>query len=46
MIILSIDSSTPVAGIAVADEQRLLGEMMVNTENTHSVKSSVYEVEE
>lgn len=38
MIILSIDSSTPVAGIAVADEQRLLGEMMVNTENTHSEK--------
>ena len=38
MIILSIDSSTPVAGIAVADEQGLLGEMMVNTENTHSEK--------
>lgn len=38
MIILSIDSSTPVAGIAVADQHRLLGEMMINTENTHSEK--------
>lgn len=38
MIILSIDSSTPVAGIAVADGSRLLGEIMLNTKNTHSEK--------
>ena len=38
MIILSIDSSTPVAGIAVADGERLLGEVMLNTKNTHSEK--------
>lgn len=38
MIILNIDSSTPVAGIAVADDQKLLGEIMINTKNTHSEK--------
>lgn len=38
MIILSIDSSTPVAGIAVADGNQLLGEIMLNTKNTHSEK--------
>ena len=38
MIILSIDSSTPVAGAAVLDEDKLLGESMLNTKNTHSEK--------
>ena len=38
MIILSIDSSTPVAGIAVSDGYKLLGEVMINTKNTHSEK--------
>lgn len=38
MIILSIDSSTPVAGIAIADGRNLLGEIMLNTKNTHSEK--------
>ncbi len=38
MIILSIDSSTPVAGIAVSDGRKLLGEVMINTQNTHSEK--------
>ena len=38
MIILSIDSSTPVAGAAVLDEAKLLGESMLNTKNTHSEK--------
>lgn len=38
MIILSIDSSTPVAGIAVSDDKTLLGEVMINTKNTHSEK--------
>ncbi len=38
MIILSIDSSTPVAGIAVSDGKKLLGEVMINTKNTHSEK--------
>ena len=38
MIILSIDSSTPVAGIAVSDDNKLLGEVMINTKNTHSEK--------
>lgn len=38
MIILNIDSSTPVAGIAVSDGKRLLGEIMLNTKNTHSEK--------
>ena len=38
MIILSIDSSTPVAGIAVSDGNKLLGEVMINTKNTHSEK--------
>ena len=38
MIILSIDSSTPVAGIAVSDGRKLLGEVMINTKNTHSEK--------
>ena len=38
MIILSIDSSTPVAGIAVSDCKKLLGEVMINTQNTHSEK--------
>ena len=38
MIILSIDSSTPVAGIAVSDGSKLLGEVMINTQNTHSEK--------
>ena len=38
MIILSIDSSAPVAGIAVSDGKKLLGEVMINTQNTHSEK--------
>jgi len=38
VIILSIDSSTPVAGVAVADGQSLLGEIMIHTKNTHSEK--------
>ena len=38
MIILSIDSSTPVAGVAVSDGRRLLGELMIHTKNTHSEK--------
>lgn len=38
MIILSIDSSTPVAGVAVSDGKRLLGEAFVHTKNTHSEK--------
>ncbi len=38
MIILSIDSSTPVAGIAVSNGKNLLGEVMINTQNTHSEK--------
>lgn len=38
MIILSIDSSTPVAGIAVSDGMQLLGEITLNTKNTHSEK--------
>lgn len=38
MIILSIDSSTPVAGIAVSDDKTLLGEVLINTKNTHSEK--------
>ena len=38
MIILSIDSSTPVAGISVSDGNKLLGEVMINTQNTHSEK--------
>ena len=38
MIILSIDSSTPVAGVAVADGEQLLGEIFLNTKNTHLEK--------
>ena len=38
MIILSIDSSTPVAGITVSDGMQLLGEITLNTKNTHSEK--------
>ncbi|MBR5318699.1 MAG: tRNA (adenosine(37)-N6)-threonylcarbamoyltransferase complex dimerization subunit type 1 TsaB [Peptococcaceae bacterium] len=38
MIILSIDSSTPVAGIAVSDGMQLRGEITLNTKNTHSEK--------
>ncbi len=38
MIILSIDSSTPVAGAAVLSEEKILGESMLNTKNTHSEK--------
>ena len=38
MIILSIDSSTPVAGVAIADGRNLLGEIMLHTKNTHSEK--------
>lgn len=38
MKILSIDSSTPIAGIAVNDDSILLGEYFVNTTNTHSEK--------
>ena len=38
MLILSIDSSTPVAGIAVSDGMQLLGEITLNTKNTHSEK--------
>ena len=38
MIILSIDSSTPVAGIAVSSGRELLGEITLNTKNTHSEK--------
>lgn len=38
MIILSIDSATPVAGVAVIDENKILGENFLNTGNTHSEK--------
>lgn len=38
MIILSIDSTTPIAGLAVVQDQKLMGEYMVNTKNTHSEK--------
>lgn len=38
MIILSIDSSTPVAGVAVSDGRQLLGEVTLYTKNTHSEK--------
>lgn len=38
MIILSIDSSTPVAGVAVLNEEQMMGESMLNTKNTHSEK--------
>lgn len=38
MIILNIDSSTPVAGIAVSNGRELLGEITLNTKNTHSEK--------
>ena len=38
MIILSIDSSTPVAGIAISEGRQLLGEVTIYTKNTHSEK--------
>lgn len=38
MIILSIDSSTPVAGVAISDDKQLLGEVFIHTKNTHSEK--------
>ncbi|MGI6224768.1 MAG: tRNA (adenosine(37)-N6)-threonylcarbamoyltransferase complex dimerization subunit type 1 TsaB [Peptococcales bacterium] len=36
MIILSVDSATPVAGVAIIDENRILAESFLNTGNTHS----------
>lgn len=36
MRILGLDSSTPVAGVAVADGAQLLGEITIQTKNTHS----------
>ncbi|MFZ5944415.1 MAG: tRNA (adenosine(37)-N6)-threonylcarbamoyltransferase complex dimerization subunit type 1 TsaB [Bacillota bacterium] len=36
MIILSIDSATPVAGVAIVDKNRVLAESFLNTGNTHS----------
>ncbi|NLT96266.1 MAG: tRNA (adenosine(37)-N6)-threonylcarbamoyltransferase complex dimerization subunit type 1 TsaB [Clostridia bacterium] len=36
MIILSIDSATPVAGVAVIDQNTILAESFLNTGNTHS----------
>lgn len=38
MIILGIDSSTPVAGVAIIQEQKILTEIFLNTGNTHSEK--------
>lgn len=36
MIILSVDSATPVAGVAIISENKLLAENFLNTGNTHS----------
>lgn len=36
MIILSVDSATPVAGVAVIDQNKILAEKFLNTGNTHS----------
>lgn len=36
MIILSVDSATPVAGVAIIDENKILAENFLNTGNTHS----------
>lgn len=36
MIILSIDSATPVAGVAIIDQNVVLAESFLNTGNTHS----------
>lgn len=38
MIILSIDSSTPVAGVAIVDERKIWAENFLNTGYTHSEK--------
>ncbi|KJS88871.1 MAG: hypothetical protein JM58_00160 [Peptococcaceae bacterium BICA1-8] len=38
MIILSIDSATPVAGVALIDNNKILAENFLNTGNTHSEK--------
>lgn len=38
MIILSVDSATPVAGVAILDEHKILAENFLNTGNTHSEK--------
>ena len=38
MIILSIDSATPVAGVAIVDNNKILAENFLNTGNTHSEK--------
>lgn len=36
MIILSVDSSTPVAGVAIVDEEKIWAESFLNIGNTHS----------
>jgi len=36
MIILSVDSATPVAGVAIIDQNKILAENFLNTGNTHS----------
>ena len=38
MIMLSIDSSTPIASVAVLKDDMILGEALLNTQNTHSEK--------
>ena len=38
MIMLSIDSSTPIASVAVLKDDVILGEALLNTQNTHSEK--------
>lgn len=38
MKVLAIDTSTSVAGVAVMEDQKLLGEMFVNHQKTHSQK--------
>ncbi len=38
MKLLTIDSATMVAGVSIVDEQRLIGELTVNYQKTHSEK--------
>ena len=38
MIILSVDSATPVAAVAVCQDGVILAEEMLNVGNTHSVQ--------
>lgn len=37
MFVLGIESATPVAGVAVVDDSKILAERMVNNQRTHSV---------